>query len=182
MQDNSINRREFIKTISLSTAALSLQGIVSCKQTLTQRPNILWLVSEDNGPYLGCYGDTLAKTPNLDNLASEGIVFDNAFANVPVCAPARSTIITGMYACSLGTQHMRSYNPLPEHIKFFTNYLKEAGYYCSNNSKEDYNIKEKPEDCWDESSKEATYRKRKPGQPFFSVFNFFLLNVVIPAI
>jgi len=172
MQDTSINRREFIKTIGFSTAAFTLQGIVSCKQTITQRPNILWLVSEDNGPFLGCYGDTLAETPNLDKLASEGIVFDNAFANVPVCAPARSTIITGMYACSLGTHHMRSYNPLPEHIKFFTNYLREAGYYCSNNSKEDYNIKEKPEDCWDESSKEATYKKRQPGQPFFAVFNF----------
>jgi len=172
MQGTSINRREFIKTIGFSTAVFTLRGFMSCKQTTTPRPNILWLVSEDNGPFLGCYGDPLAETPNLDKLASEGIVFENAYANVPVCAPARSTIITGMYACSLGTHHMRSYNPLPEHIKFFTNYLKEAGYYCSNNAKEDYNVAEKPEGCWDESSKEATYMKREPGQPFFAVFNF----------
>ncbi len=172
MQSSSINRREFIKTIGYSTAVFTLQGYMSCKRTNVQRPNILWLVSEDNGPFLGCYGDPLAETPNLDELASEGIVFENAFANAPVCAPARSTIITGMYACSLGTHHMRSYNLLPKHIKFFTNYLKEAGYYCSNNAKEDYNIAEKPEGCWDESSKNATYKNRQPGQPFFAVFNF----------
>jgi len=143
IQGTSINRREFIKTLGFSTAVFTLRGFMSCKQTTTPRPNILWLVSEDNGPFLGCYGDPLAETPNLDKLASEGIMFENAYANVPVCAPARSTIITGMYACSLGTHHMRSYNRLPKHIKFFTNYLREAGYYCSNNAKEDYNVAKK---------------------------------------
>ena len=172
MKASSINRREFIKTIGFSTTFLTLPGLMGCRRTTSQKPNILWLVSEDNGPFLGCYGDPLAETPHLDKLASEGILFENAYANVSVCAPARSTIITGVYACSLGTHHMRSYNPLPQQIKFFTNYLREAGYYCSNNAKEDYNIAEKPEGCWDESSREATYKKRKPGQPFFAVFNF----------
>jgi N-sulfoglucosamine sulfohydrolase len=172
MREPSMNRREFIKTVGVSATSLPFLGVLSCKTETLQRPNVLWLVSEDNGPFLGCYGDSLADTPNLDRLASDGIVFENAFANAPVCAPARSTIITGMYACSLGTHHMRSYNPLPEHIKFFTNYLRETGYYCSNNAKEDYNVAEKPEGCWDESSREATYKKRRPGQPFFAVFNF----------
>jgi arylsulfatase A-like enzyme len=135
-----------------------------------ERPNILWIVSEDNGPFLGSYGDSLAVTPHLDRLAAQGVRYENAFANAPVCAPSRSTIITGMYASSLGTLHMRSTNPLPGSIRFFTQYLREAGYYCTNRHKEDYNTI-KPDGAWDESSKEATWTKRAPGQPFFSVVN-----------
>ena len=97
--------------------------------------------------------------------------YENAFANASVCAPARSTLATGMYASSLGTHHMRSKNPIPEYAKFYGNYFREAGYYCTNNSKEDYNVQSKPDGCWDESSKKATYRNRQPDQPFFAVFN-----------
>jgi arylsulfatase A-like enzyme len=133
-------------------------------------PNILWIVSEDNSPFLGCYGDELAVTPNLDNLASQGFLYTHAYANAPVCAPARNTIITGVYACSNGNQHMRSGYPLSGTIKMFPQYLREMGYYCTNNSKEDYNTI-KPAGVWDESSKEAHYRNRKEGQPFFHVKN-----------
>lgn len=166
---NNTTRRYFIK--SMGTAAVAMPFLTMCAQKPKSRPNILWLVSEDNQPFLGCYGDTFAVTPNLDKLAGQGILYKNAFANAPVCAPARSTIITGMYANSLGTHHMRSYNPIPAHVKFFTRYLREAGYYCSNNAKEDYNTI-KPDGAWDESSGQATYEKRGPDQPFFSVFNF----------
>ncbi|MBN2030980.1 sulfatase-like hydrolase/transferase [bacterium] len=165
------SRRQFIKTVGISAVSLNIPTIIRCSQETKDRPNILWLTSEDNSPFFGCYGDPNADTPNFDQLASEGILYERAYANAPVCAPARSTIITGMYACSMGTHHMRSYNPLPEGIRFFTNYLREAGYYCTNNSKEDYNVAEKPEGCWDESSQEATYKNRQPGQPFFAVFN-----------
>ena len=134
-------------------------------------PNILWLVSEDNSPYLGCYGDEFAVTPNLDKLASKGVIYTNAFANTPVCAPARFTLITGCYASSAGTQHMRSKYPIPEEIKFFPEYLRAIGYYCTNNAKEDYNTT-KPEGVWDESSNKASYLNRNEGQPFFHVQNF----------
>ena len=137
-----------------------------------ERPNILWVVSEDNTTMLGCYGDENARTPTLDKLANEGIQYNKAYSNAPVCAPARSTIITGMYASSLGTANMRSKNPIPEEIKFFPQYLREAGYYCTNNAKEDYNTIYKSEDIWDESSHKATWENRNNGQPFFSVFNF----------
>ena len=137
----------------------------------TEPPNILWIVSEDNSPFLGCYGDEFATTPTLDKLATEGILYENAFANAPVCAPARSTIITGMYPPSMGTQNMRSVYPIPESIKFFPQYLRDAGYYCTNNSKEDYNMP-KPEGVWDESSNKAHYKNRREGQPFFAIFNF----------
>ncbi len=133
-------------------------------------PNILWITSEDNGPFLGCYGDAFADTPNLDRLAGEGILYENAVANAAVCAPARSTIITGMYASSLGTHPMRSGNRIPEHVKFYTAYLQEAGYYCSNHSKTDYNLSPVQKDTWDEMTR-GHYKNREPGQPFFAIFN-----------
>src|SRR5688572_513997 len=134
------------------------------------RPNILWIVSEDNSPFIGAYGDTFATTPNIDQFATQGVRYTNAFATAPVCAPSRSTLITGLYPSSLGTLHMRSNYPLPAMVKFFPDYLREAGYYTSNNAKKDYNTIDQPE-AWDESSQKATYKNRKPGQPFFSVFN-----------
>ena len=144
---------------------------ISCQQRENlPPPNILWIVSEDNGPFLGCYGDSLATTPHLDQLASEGILYLNAYANAPVCAPNRATLITGMYTISTGIENMRSTFPVPEFIKFYPQYLKEKGYYTSNNKKKDYNTTDQPE-VWDESSGEATYLRRKPGQPFFSIFN-----------
>ena len=147
---------------------------VSCTTGKTRpdkvNPNILWIVSEDNSPFLGCYGDSLANTPNLDKLASEGFLYTHAYANAPVCAPTRNTIITGVYACSNGCEHMRSYYPLSDLVKMFPYYLRKAGYYCTNNSKEDYNTV-KPDSVWDESSNKAHYRNREPGQPFFHVRN-----------
>ena len=134
-------------------------------------PNILWIVSEDNSPLLGCYGNEFATTPNIDRLATEGVLYENAFATAPVCAPARSTLITGVYPPSMGTQHMRSTNAIPAFIKFFPRYLREAGYYCTNNVKKDYNTFDQ-EEAWDESSDSATYRNRPEGKPFFAVFNF----------
>lgn len=137
------------------------------------RPNILWIVSEDNTTLLGSYGDKFATTPNLDEFASESIRYVNAFSTAPVCAPSRNTLITGMYPPSLGTEHMRSVYPSPAFVKFFPKYLREAGYYTTNNAKKDYNTTDQA-DAWDESSSKATYNNRKPGQPFFAVFN---LNV-----
>ena len=134
------------------------------------RPNILWLTCEDISPHLGCYGDPYAITPNLDRLAAKGIRYTNAFAVNGQCAPSRSCLITGVYPWSLGSQHMRSSVRLPEAVKCFPYYLRQAGYYCTNNSKEDYNFVTPP-DVWDESSGQAHWRKRRPDQPFFSVFN-----------
>ncbi len=169
--ETSTSRRNFCKAVGGATLSTVLPIPTSTRKTNLDRPNILWLVSEDNGPFLGCYGDGYADTPNLDGLAEESMVYDNAFANAPVCAPARSTLITGMYACSLGTHHMRSNNSIPSEFKFFTQYLREAGYYCSNRAKEDYNTR-KPDGAWDDSSRQATWRNRDPSQPFFSVVNF----------
>ena len=134
------------------------------------RPNILWITSEDNSPYLGCYGDELANTPRLDRLATQGVRYRNAFSNAPVCSTARSTLISGIYASSLGTLHHRSNVEIPAAFKLYYEPLQTAGYYCTNNSKTDYNIPGKRAG-WDESSPKAHYRNRKDGQPFFAVFN-----------
>lgn len=136
-----------------------------------QRPNILWITTEDLSPVLGCYGDEYAITPNLDRLAEQGVRYTNAFAMASVCTPARSCLITGVYSSSLGTQHLRGEQPLAKRMKCFTEYLRDVGYYCTNNVKEDYNFAT-PKKAWDESSATAHWRGRKPGQPFFAVFNF----------
>lgn len=147
---------------------------LSCqqKQQRLELPNILWLTSEDNSPFLGCYGDTLASTPYLDKLASQGFLYTHAYANASVSAPSRNTIITGVYANSAGNENMRSTYPKSDEIKLYPQFLRELGYYCTNNKKEDYNINEEQlSDIWDESSDQAHYKNRKPGQPFFAIFN-----------
>ncbi|MEL7585324.1 MAG: sulfatase-like hydrolase/transferase [Prolixibacteraceae bacterium] len=140
------------------------------------RPNILWIVSEDNtNTFIGCYSNDYATTPNIDKLASEGVRFKNAFCTAPVCSPSRSTLISGMYPPTIGTDNMRSEYLPPAFLRFFPSYLREAGYYTSNNEKKDYNMVDQPE-AWDESSLKATYKNRKPGQPFFSVFNLMITH------
>jgi arylsulfatase A-like enzyme len=147
-----------------------LFGLAGAAHADTPRPNILWLTSEDHGPHLGCYGDKYATTPNVDGLAARGMIYTHAWSNAPVCAPARTCIISGLYPPSTGGEHMRSLVAFPAGKKMFPQYLREAGYYCSNNSKEDYNLA-KPGKVWDDSSAKAHWRKRKKGQPFFAVFN-----------
>ena len=147
------------------------------------RPNILWITVEDISPDLGCYGDPVAHTPALDALASKGFRYTHAIANAPVCAPARNAIVTGMYPSSLGTLHMRSFSNsmkssarIPEDIKLYPEVLRSAGYYCTNNSKEDYNFNLKRE-IWDESSKSAHWKNRPDKHtPFFSVFNLTMTH------
>src|SRR5437763_13664617 len=138
-----------------------------------KRPNILWITCEDIGPHLGCYGDTYARTPNLDRLAKRGVIYRHAWSNAPVCAPARTTIVSGLYPTSTGAEHMRSNTRLPAAFSMFPRFLRQAGYYCTNNVKEDYNL-DKTGQVWDESSKKAHWKNRKPGQPFFAVFNILV--------
>lgn len=157
----------------ISVCFLPLLLFFGCQNRVpVELPNILWLTSEDNCPFLGCYGDEFATTPNLDKLASEGFLYTHAYANAPVCAPARNTIITGIYATSGGNEHMRSNYSKSEIIKTYPEFLREVGYYCTNNVKTDYNTQSiDPQLIWDECSRDAHYKNRNPGQPFFAVFN-----------
>ena len=134
------------------------------------RPNILWISCEDISADLGCYGDRYAVTPNLDRFAREGVRYTHVFGIAGVCAVNRSGIITAMYPTTIGTQHMRCRGVPAPYIRCFTEYLRAAGYYCTNNVKTDYNFNP-PLTAWDESSRTAHWRNRAEGQPFFAVFN-----------
>lgn len=165
------------------------------QQAAPARPNILWLTCEDLSSRLGCYGDNTVPTPRIDRLAEQGVRYTRAFSCTGVCAPSRFTLITGLYPMEAGAQYMRTtskssaideiedpelramaqarplYEATPSAgVRCFTEYLREAGYYCTNNSKEDYQFKA-PVTAWDDSSRKAHYRNRAPGQPFFAVFN-----------
>ena len=136
-----------------------------------ERPNILWITCEDTGPHLGCYGDLAARTPRLDQLAKESVLYERAFAYTGVCAPSRSCLITGVYPARLGSGPMRSRTRLPESVKTFSELLRQAGYWTTNKTKTDYNFPV-PKEAWDQNNKQAHWKNRKEGQPFFSVVNF----------
>ncbi|MDG1762264.1 MAG: sulfatase [Flavobacteriaceae bacterium] len=178
-----------MKIIKLLLGCIFL--LISCTEEKTKvvTPNIIWLVAEDQSPeFLPMYGDSTTELPYLSSLAKDGVVFTNAYSPVPVCAPARSALISGMYPSTLGTHNMRTYNaykkenepsigipsyspPVPEGVKMFPQYLRAKGYYTTNNAKEDYNFK-KTDGVWDESSPRAHWQNRNTNQPFFAVFNF----------
>ena len=138
--------------------------------TAADRPNIVWIVSEDNSiHFLDHFFEGGAKAPNIEALASHGLTFDNAFSNAPVCSVARTTLATACYGPRIGTQFHRRYKlaPMPKGLRMFPAYLREAGYYTTNNSKKDYNAIEGP-GVWDASSRSASWRNRSQAkQPFF---------------
>lgn len=154
-----------------------------------KRPNILWITCEDMSLHLSCFGEKLIKTPNLDALANDGVMYTNAYTVAGVCAPSRCGIITGMYPMSIGGDNMRNFQPgkrgneevtsrifpsysivPPSYVKCFPEFLRSEMYYCTNNPKEDYQF-EAPLTVWDESGKKAHWKNRPPGKPFFAVFN-----------
>ena len=171
-----------------------LSALSGCEREHLAKPNIVWLVAEDQSQYFfPFYGDGSVSLPNINQLLDNGVVYEEMHSTYPVCAPARSAIITGMYPNSIGTGNMRALkndgkvsvrsekesglnlpyysSKIAENIKPFTQILRENGYYCTNNSKRDYNFILRDE-AWDESSNEASWEKRENNQPFFSVFNF----------
>ena len=161
----------------MSRLLIALCAIVPCmlpSVAISEQPNIVWISCEDISPHLGCYGDPHAITPNLDQLAQEGTRYTNAFTTAGVCAPCRSAIITGMYQNSIGTHHMRCNATLPPWLKPFPVLLRKAGYYCTNNSKTDYQFsKPAKKEIWDISGAKGHWKNRpEKSQPFFAVFNF----------
>jgi len=181
-----IARRDFLKAAGATSLGAWLLG-AGCQPNAAgrgaaaadaegakDRPNLLWITAEDISPALGCYGDAYARTPNLDRLAAEGVRYTGAFASAPICSPARSCLITGVLASSLGTMHLRSVYPIPRFVRAWPGALREAGYYTTNNVKTDYNTADEPrfiEEAWDACSDKAHWGGRKQGQPFFAVFN-----------
>lgn len=145
---------------------------ISASASAADRPNILWIVSEDNSSqWLGCYGNEDAQTPNLDALSKRSTRFTAAYSNAPVCAVARATILMGLYSPTMGTQHMRSRHPIPSNLIPYVTHLRKAGYYTCNASKTDYNFEGNDKALWDDCSSKANYDNRPEGKPFFAIHN-----------
>lgn len=155
-------------------AGIILLSATSCKQNIpSEPPNIVWITSEDNSVhYMKLFHEQGVETPNIESLAKNGITFTRAFSNAPVCSAARSAIISGCYGPRIGANFHRKIEivPMPDSLDMFPAYLRRAGYYTTNNNKEDYNLI-KGSDVWDESSAKATWKNRNDNQPFFHVFN-----------
>ncbi len=166
-------KRYRVSISAIFTLATFLCLLDQTELSAAERPNIVWITSEDNASHwMGCYGNEQAKTPNIDSIARKGVVFDRAYSNAPVCAVARCTLLHGAYSVTLGTQHMRSRHPIPNSFKPYVSYLREQGYFCTNNYKTDYNREGSDKDIWDRCGRKAHYRDRAADQPFFSIFNF----------
>ena len=176
--EKRLNRRDFMKAAGVSAVVLSL----GCEESSIQpsgaaafnvagaRPNVLWISTEDISPDLGCYGDAYADSPNIDKFAAGATRYDYAFTNAGVCAPVRSCTITSMYPTSMGTNQMRCKGVPEARIKCFPEYLRAAGYYCTNRTKTDYQF-DAPSSAWDESGRNGHWRNRPEGAPFFCVMN-----------
>ena len=147
------------------------------------RPNIVWFVSEDDYPFMGAYGDPVARTPTIDRLAAEGIRYETAYCDAPVCAPSRFTLITGVHSATAGpAHHMRAIAKMPSYIRGWPEFLRRAGYFTVENGtapngggflKRDYNAEIDIAATWDESSPQAHWRNRPPGAPFFMYHTIF---------
>jgi arylsulfatase A-like enzyme len=170
MMSPAATRRSVLQVMLAAVAPFAGRG--GAAAPARPRPNLLWLVSEDNNPFLGCYGDPIARTPNIDALAARGVRFRYAFSAAPVCAPSRFAILTGIHpeSCAPANQ-MRAVATLPAGIRTYPEYLRDAGYYCTNNAKTDHNCAVDPSRIFDESSRTAHYRNRPAGAPFLAVFN-----------
>ncbi|GAF02204.1 sulfatase family protein [Saccharicrinis fermentans] len=164
-----------MKLSKLLLFAALISAFSACKKAKIEKehPNIVWITSEDNSKhYMDMFDEHGVPTPNIASLAENGVVFTHAFSNAAVCSAARSTLISGCYGPRMASHYHRKLEkvPMPQGIEMYPAYLKAAGYYTGNNNKEDYNII-KSDSVWDESSKKAHWRNRKPGQPFFYVQN-----------
>lgn len=171
---------KFILSSGLLSVMINLQGAGNAKQY-----NILCITCEDISQYTGCFGDPVAKTPYLDDFAKDAIRYTRMFTTIGVSAPSRSALITGMYPSSIGANNMRCYvlpnerqgktTPIyevvpPTGVKCFTEYLRAAGYYCTNSVKNDYQFAP-PLTAWDENAQGAHWKNRPHGMPFYAVFN-----------
>jgi len=168
----SIVQRKSVMLAAATAWLLIIAGGSADAQQTKERPNIVWIMSEDNSKhYLRHFDRHGAVAPAIESLARHGVTFDRAFSCAPVCSVARTTLITSCYAPRIGTQYHRRSKmaTMPPGVKMFPAYLRAAGYYTTNNSKEDYNAA-KSADVWDDSSRRASWKNRPTKDtPFFHV-------------
>jgi arylsulfatase A-like enzyme len=178
-QEDAVSNGGFDRRAFLAGGAAGAGGLLAApaasashrRREQRGRPNILWFLSDDAYPYIGAYGDPVARTPTIDRLAAEGIRYESAYCDAPVCAPSRFTLITGLHSATAGPAHnMRAIAKMPSYVRGWPEFLRQAGYYTLNNAKTDYNAQIDLAATWNESSPQAHWRKRPPGTPFFAQF------------
>ncbi|HET6406315.1 MAG TPA: sulfatase-like hydrolase/transferase, partial [Chthoniobacteraceae bacterium] len=178
-----MNSRSPLLLRTLAALIIAAAGMVASTGRAAEKPNILWLVAEDFGQHLGCYGTKEVSTPNLDALAARGMRFTRCFTTAPVCSPSRSAWMTGMYATTIGAHQHRSNrqgaHPLPKGVRLLTDWIREAGYFTANvvklppefgfkgTGKTDWNFTA-PDQPFDTNS----WADLKAKQPFFAQINF----------
>lgn len=172
--------RHALVVILCSLSAMGVCTRSAARSTTPMRPNVLWILGDDLGPDLGCYGARQVRTPNLDRLASQGVRFTRAYTTAPVCSPSRSAWNTGMYQTSIGAHNHRSHrgdnHPLPEGVRLVSHRFRDAGYFTANvttaapgvraSGKTDFNF------AVDKPFQGTDWNQRAAGQPFFAQVNF----------
>ncbi len=184
-----MNHSQTSKLLCLGVALTASAQSAKCFAA-DNRPNILCITCEDISMIVGCFGDKVAVTPNLDKFSESAVRLSQMHTTVGVSAPSRFALMTGLYPSAMGANYMRTmceriaempdgvlpYNViLPDEAKCYSEYLREVGYYCTNNNKEDYQFNV-PKSAWDDTSTQAHYKNRPEGAPFYAVFNLFVTH------
>ena len=160
-----------LRAVAIALLLVSGPQHASAARAPRARPNVLWFISDDASPYLGAYGDPVARTPTVDRLAAEGVRYGVVYSDAPVCAPSRFALITGLYSAAAGpAHHMRATARIPSSVRGWPELLRRAGYYTINNVKADYNADIDVAATWDDASATAHWRNRPAGAPFFAQF------------
>jgi arylsulfatase A-like enzyme len=181
MGDSGVDRRSVLAGTAAAAGGLIAGSTASAAAAgrPAGRPNIIWFLSDDASPFLGAYGDPVARTPTIDRLAAEGVRYDSAYCDAPVCAPSRFSLITGLHSATAGPAHnMRAIAKMPAYIRGWPEFLRRAGYFTVETGtdlgggqvKRDYNAQIDIAATWDESNAQAHWRHRPPGAPFFMYY------------
>lgn len=167
-----MNKIKKLEVFTCFLILLMLQSKMIFASTKDDRPNIIWIMAENIGTELGCYGAPDVKTPNLDNMADKGTLFTSAFTTAPVCSPSRAAMMTGVHQIRTNTQNLRmnTSRELPEPYRAITHYFRKAGYFtalgCGFSGKTDINFQ--PREGKIDGFDGRDWKQRKKGQPFFA--------------
>jgi arylsulfatase A-like enzyme len=189
LKNDIFHSRVLTSTVGITILSSIMPDNQQIFASTPEQPNIIWIVFEDISPYLGCYGDSVAITPNLDQLASEGVRFTNVYSVSGVSAPSRSALITGCYPTAIGTHNMRTQGTgskpdgivpyeavTPPDVRMFTQYLRESGYYCINRGKRDFQFGVH-RTAWDRMTGSIDWNNiNSLGKPFFLYHNDWMIT------
>jgi N-sulfoglucosamine sulfohydrolase len=171
---NNVRFKQIVKKICVFIPVLLFASVLCSfsQESTPEEPNIVFILAENISTEIGCYGFPSVKTPNIDKLASEGVLYSKAFTTASVCSPSRAAMMVGAYQIKTNTQHLRMNinRHLSHPYRAFTYYLRQAGYYtalgCGYSEKTDMNFTPKEGEFFGFDGKD--WSEREEGQPFFA--------------